>query len=113
MNDQVKEPAAPTGTGFAAAAQPVATQTLIHTGADGLDAARTELTIAGQAVPLYYARPAGKDKLPVVIVVAEIFGLHDTSPTSCAASPAKATWRSRSTRSCARAIRPRSPTSRR
>jgi carboxymethylenebutenolidase len=77
MNDQVKEPAAPTGTGFAAAAQPVATQTLIHTGADGLDAARTELTIAGQAVPLYYARPAGKDKLPVVIVVAEIFGLHE------------------------------------
>jgi carboxymethylenebutenolidase len=77
MNDNANSTTPAQGAGFAAAAQPVAAQTLIHTAIDGLDADRAELTIAGQAVPVYYARPAEKDKLPVVIVVAEIFGLHE------------------------------------
>jgi len=77
MNDTRNAATPAPGTGFAVAAQPVAAQTLVHTDTDGLDAGRTELTIAGQAVPVYHARPAGKEGLPIVIVVAEIFGLHE------------------------------------
>lgn len=72
MNDNASP-----GAGFAAAAQPVAAQSVIHTDTEGLSAGMVELTVDGQAVPLYHARPAGQDKLPVMIVVSEIFGLHE------------------------------------
>ena len=72
MNDNASP-----GAGFAAAAQPVAAQSVIHTDTEGLTAGMIELTVDGQAVPLYVARPAGQDKLPVMIVVSEIFGLHE------------------------------------
>jgi carboxymethylenebutenolidase len=76
MNDNASAPQAP-GNGFAAAAQPVAAQSVIHTDTDGLAAGMATLTVDGQDVPLYHARPAGQDKLPVMIVVSEIFGLHE------------------------------------
>jgi carboxymethylenebutenolidase len=64
-------------SGFAAAAQPIAAQSVIHTGADGLATGTIRLAVDGQDVPMYYARPAGQDKAPVMIVVSEIFGLHE------------------------------------
>ena len=72
MNDN-----ASAGDGFAAAARPIATQSVIHTDTEGLTAGLASLAVDGQAVPVYHARPAGQDKLPVVIVVSEIFGLHE------------------------------------
>jgi carboxymethylenebutenolidase len=72
MNDNASP-----GAGFAAAAQPIAAQSVIHNDTEGLTAGMVELTVDGQAVPLYHARPAGQDKLPVMIVVSEIFGLHE------------------------------------
>jgi carboxymethylenebutenolidase len=63
--------------GFAAAVQPIVAQTAIHTDTDGLDAGTVTIDVAGQAVPVYYAKPAGKDKLPVILVVSEIFGVHE------------------------------------
>jgi carboxymethylenebutenolidase len=63
--------------GFAAAVQPVVAQSTIHTDTDGLTAGTITLTIDGQAVPVYHAQPAGKDKLPVILVVSEIFGVHE------------------------------------
>jgi carboxymethylenebutenolidase len=64
-------------SGFAAAAQPIAAQSVIHTDAEGLDVGTIRLAVGGQEVPLYFARPAGHDKPPVMIVVSEIFGLHE------------------------------------
>jgi len=72
MNDNANA-----GSGFAAAAQPIAAQSVIHTDTEGLDVGTIRLAVGGQEVPLYFARPAGHDKPPVMIVVSEIFGLHE------------------------------------
>jgi carboxymethylenebutenolidase len=77
MNDNANSANPGQGAGFAAAAHPVAAQTLVHTDTDGLAVGTARLTIGGQEVPVYHARPAGYDKLPVIIVVSEIFGLHE------------------------------------
>jgi carboxymethylenebutenolidase len=67
--------------GFAAAVRPVVAQSTIHTDTEGLTAGTVTLDIDGQAVPVYHARPAGEDKLPaklpVILVVSEIFGVHE------------------------------------
>ena len=65
------------GAGFAAAALPVAAQTMIQTDTDGLDAADSILVINGQDVPVYRAQPRGKTGVPVVLVISEIFGVHE------------------------------------
>ncbi|MBO9536930.1 dienelactone hydrolase family protein [Herbaspirillum sp.] len=65
------------GTGFAAAVLPVCAQTMIKTDTAGLTAGEVEITVNGQRVPAYRAQPEGKTKLPVVIVVSEIFGVHE------------------------------------
>ncbi len=64
------------GTGFAAAVLPTLSQAAITTDADGLDEGTEQLTVDGQAVPVYRAQPKGGRKLPVVLVVSEIFGVH-------------------------------------
>jgi carboxymethylenebutenolidase len=65
------------GTGFAAATLPVAAQSVIKTGTAGLKDGTVNLTVNGQAVPVYYAQPEGKSKLPIILVVSEIFGVHE------------------------------------
>ncbi|MGF6274280.1 carboxymethylenebutenolidase [Massilia sp. UYP11] len=65
------------GTGFAAAALPVVAQTQIQTDTEGLDAADSILVIEGQDVPVYRAQPRGKTNVPVILVVSEIFGVHE------------------------------------
>jgi len=64
------------GAGYAAATLPIAAQTVIVTSLDGLTAGRTSYPVAGFNVPAYYAAPAGKTGLPVILVVQEIFGVH-------------------------------------
>ena len=65
------------GTGFAAAALPVMAQTMVRTDADGLTAGEVMLTVKGQQLPVYRAQPQGKSGLPVILVVSEIFGVHE------------------------------------
>jgi carboxymethylenebutenolidase len=65
------------GTGFAAATLPVAAQTVIKTDTAGLTAATVQINVNGQQVPVYYAQPAGKTNLPVILVISEIFGVHE------------------------------------
>ena len=65
------------GLGFAVAALPVSGQTVQHTDSAGLTAGLLHLEIDGQQVPVYRAQPQGKSALPVVLVVSEIFGLHE------------------------------------
>ncbi|XLZ67757.1 dienelactone hydrolase family protein [Massilia sp. SR12] len=65
------------GTGFAAAVLPVEAQTLVTTDAAGLVAGTIHLRVDGQTVPVYRAHPEGKVKLPVILLVSEIFGVHE------------------------------------
>ena len=58
--------------GFAVSAEPVLAQA-IKTPTDGLDAGDTKIG----DIPAYYAVPQGKGKRPVVIVVPEVWGLHE------------------------------------
>jgi carboxymethylenebutenolidase len=64
------------GMGYAAAAMPVLAQA-IRTSTDGLRAGLTSFEVGGFKVPAYFAAPAGQSNLPVVLVVQEIFGLHE------------------------------------
>jgi carboxymethylenebutenolidase len=62
--------------GYALAAQPVAASA-IHTGADGLDAGWVTVNSGGFAMRAYRAKPAGKKHAPVILIVHEVFGLHE------------------------------------
>jgi carboxymethylenebutenolidase len=64
------------GVGYAATAGAVA-QTAIKTSSDGLTVGEVMVDVAGFKVPAYVARPAGKTNLPVVLVVSEVFGVHE------------------------------------
>ena len=63
--------------GFAAATHPVSAQTVIHTSAEGLEAGTVGIPTADRDVPAYCAMPAKPGPFPVVIVVQEIFGVHE------------------------------------
>ncbi|WP_068809377.1 dienelactone hydrolase family protein [Thauera phenolivorans] len=63
--------------GFALAVQPVQAQSVIRTDAEGLDTGEARIAVDGGELPVYFARPAGRDKMPVILVVQEIFGVHE------------------------------------
>lgn len=65
------------GVGYAAAALPVMAQTAIKTSADGLTSGEVTIDVKGFRMPAYRAQPAGKTGLPVVLVLSEIFGVHE------------------------------------
>ncbi|AIY39959.1 Dienelactone hydrolase family [Collimonas arenae] len=65
------------GAGFAAAVLPVSAQTIIKTDTVGLTAGSLEVQENGLSVPAYRAQPEGKTNLPVVLVISEIFGVHE------------------------------------
>ena len=65
------------GVGYAAAAVPLMAQTAIRTPADGLTVGEVSYDVGGFKVPAYRAAPAGKTNLPVILVVQEIFGVHE------------------------------------
>jgi len=63
--------------GFAPAASPHAS-TAITTADDGIVAGLTSIPSRGDNMPAYHARPAeAAGELPVVIVIQEIFGVHE------------------------------------
>ena len=65
------------GAGYAAAALPIVAQTAIRTPADGLTAGEVTIDVAGFRMPAYRVAPAGRTGLPVVLVLSEIFGVHE------------------------------------
>ena len=65
------------GVGYAAAVLPTLAQTAIKTPADGLVAGDVTIDVNGFSMPAYRAAPAGKTGLPVVLVLSEIFGVHE------------------------------------
>jgi carboxymethylenebutenolidase len=62
--------------GYTLAAGPVRAEA-IRTPAEGLDAGPVEIPAGDRAIPAYRARPQGAAAAPVVLVVQEIFGLHE------------------------------------
>lgn len=63
-------------TGYALAAQPVGAEAITTSDA-GLEAGMLEIPVEGAPMPAYRAAPAAGAGLPVVLVVHEIFGLHE------------------------------------
>lgn len=71
------------GLGYAAAAAPIMAQTAVATSAEGLTAGEVGFMVNGFRVPAYRAAPAGKTGLPVVVVIHEIFGVHEYIADIC------------------------------
>ena len=65
------------GTGFAAAVLPVMAQTVIKTDSAGLLVGEVMISVGDFKLPAYRAAPLGKPNAPVVLVISEIFGVHE------------------------------------
>lgn len=65
------------GVGYVAAAGPVMAQSAVKTPADGLVSGEVTIDVNGFKMPAFRSAPAGKTGLPVVLVVSEIFGVHE------------------------------------
>ncbi|MCE2970377.1 MAG: dienelactone hydrolase family protein [Burkholderiales bacterium] len=71
------------GAGFAAAVLPVSAQTMIVTDTQGLVAGEVKIPTKDGTMPAYRAMPAGKTNLATVLVVQEIFGVHEHIKDVC------------------------------
>lgn len=69
--------AATLASSFALATQPIAAETRITTDTNGLEAGEVQIPSADVALPAYRAMPASGGPFPVVLVVQEIFGVHE------------------------------------
>jgi carboxymethylenebutenolidase len=69
-------------TGFALATQPVSAQT-ITTDTAGLTAGEVKIPVSDGEVPAYRAMPEKGSSFPVVLVVQEIFGVHEHIKDMC------------------------------
>src|SRR6201997_2590496 len=69
-------------TGFALSVQPVSAEA-IHTDATGLDAGEVKVPVADGSMPAYRAMPAQGAPFPTVLVVQEIFGVHEHIKDLC------------------------------
>ncbi len=70
-------------SGFALAVQPIAAQQAIATDSAGLTAGEVKIPTQDGTMPAYRARPADGNKLAVVLVVQEIFGVHEHIKDVC------------------------------
>ena len=71
------------GVGYAASLGAAVAQTAIKTSSEGLTAGEFVVEVNGFKVRSYRAAPAGKTNLPVVLVVQEIFGVHEYIADTC------------------------------
>lgn len=69
-------------TGFALATQPVSANT-IHTDDTGLTAGTVQILTADRSIPAYRAMPAEAGTYPVILVIQEIFGVHEHIKDVC------------------------------
>ena len=67
---------------FSTAAGNVA-PTVIHTDTQGLVHGDFQLPVTGGPIDAYYAAPEGKRDLPIVLVIQEIFGVHEHIKDIC------------------------------
>ena len=71
------------GAGFALAVQPVLANSTITTSAEGLMAGEIKVPTSDGAMPAYRAQPAKGMDFPVILVVQEIFGVHEHIKDLC------------------------------
>ncbi len=71
------------GVGYAATAMPIMAQTAIKTPSAGLATGEGIYDVDGFMVPFFYAQPEGKTNLPVILVIQEIFGVHEYIADTC------------------------------
>jgi carboxymethylenebutenolidase len=55
----------------------------IHTGSDGLVAGEVKVPVSDGTLPAYLARPDGAGPVPTVLVIEEIFGVHEYIKDVC------------------------------
>jgi len=55
----------------------------IHTDAAGLEAGEAQVAVADGHLPAYFARPQGAGPFPTVVVIEEIFGVHEYIKDTC------------------------------
>lgn len=70
-------------TSYALAVQPVTAQTLVMTDTTGISDAMLKIPNGDFEFPAYMARPAKGKDFPVVLVVQEIFGVHEHIKDVC------------------------------
>ena len=68
--------------GFASAVMPVSAAT-VTTDTGGLEVGETKVAVRDGDMPAYYARPQGTGPYPTVLVVQEIFGVHEHIKDVC------------------------------
>src|SRR5471032_1234085 len=71
------------GSGFATAVQPVTVKTMITTDAKGLTAGEIRIAVSDGEMRAYRTLPEGGGNLPLVLVVQEIFGVHEHIKDVC------------------------------
>ncbi len=69
-------------TGFTLATGPLNAAT-ITTDTTGLDAGEVQVPVKDGQIPAYRAKPSGKSKLGTIVVVQEIFGVHEHIKDLC------------------------------
>ena len=69
--------------GFALSAQPICAQTAITTDTKGLTAGEVQVPTKDRAIPAYRAMPDRRGPFPTVLVVQEIFGVHEHIKDLC------------------------------
>jgi carboxymethylenebutenolidase len=69
-------------SGFALAVSPVGAQT-ITTDSEGITAGPVTIPVSDGQIPAYRAQPVGKTGLPTILVVQEIFGVHEHIKDLC------------------------------
>jgi carboxymethylenebutenolidase len=70
-------------SGFALAVQPVCAQTVITTDTQGLTAGEVRIPAPGGEIPAYRAMPAKGKNLPTILVVHEIWSVHEHIKDVC------------------------------
>jgi len=70
------------GLGFCAAISPAWAQ-MVTTSAEGLDAGEASIEAGDAKIPAYRASPKGGGPFPVVLVIHEIFGVHEHIKDVC------------------------------
>ncbi len=71
------------GAGFALATQPVMADTAIQTDSNGLLAGEIKVPVGDGEMVAFRAQPANGNAFPVILVVSEIFGVHEHIADIC------------------------------
>ena len=81
---------------FALAVQPIQAETRITTDAIGLTVGEVKIPVADGVIPAYRAMPDKKNKrFPVVLVIHEIFGVHEWIQDVSGGLRSRVIWQSR------------------